>query len=112
MESLKQEQVRSMIGNFFMENWTKGKVHTVKHFKAMGIAQNTIYRVLRRFEEEVGAKRKSWSGRPAVKLPPKQANNMIKEILSKDGVSQVKLGRKYEIQHTMVEKVVKKSNVE
>ena len=42
-----------------MENWTKGKVHTVKHFKAIGIAQNTIYRVLRRFEEGVGAKIKS-----------------------------------------------------
>ena len=28
LEKTKQEQVRSMIGNFFMENWTKGKVHT------------------------------------------------------------------------------------
>ena len=63
-----------MIGNFFMENWTKGKFHTVKHFKAMGIAQNTICRVLRRFKEGVGAKRKSGSGRLAGKLPPKQAN--------------------------------------
>ena len=44
MESLKQEQVRSMIGNFFMENWTKGKVHTVKHFKAMGKALNRVFR--------------------------------------------------------------------
>ena len=44
MESLKQEQVRNMIGNFFKESWTKGKVHTVKHFKAMGIEQNTLYR--------------------------------------------------------------------
>ena len=67
-----------MIGNFFMENWTKGKVHAVKHSKAMVIAQNAIYRVLRRFEEGVGAKRKSGSGRPAAKLPPKQANKMIK----------------------------------
>ena len=54
----------------------------------MGIAQNTIYRVLRRFEEGVGAKRKSGSGRPTVKLPPKQVNKMIKEILSNVGVSQ------------------------
>ena len=45
MESLKQEQFRSMIGNFFMENWTKGKVHAVKHFKAMGIAKHTIYTI-------------------------------------------------------------------
>ena len=40
----------------------------------MGIAKNTIYRVLRRFEEEFGAKRKFETGRPAVNLPPKQAN--------------------------------------
>ena len=69
-----------MIGNFFIESWTKGNFHTVKHFKAMGIAQNTIYRVFRRVEEGVGAKRKSVSGRPDVKLPPKQANPIIKEI--------------------------------
>ena len=32
----------SMIGNVFMENWTKGKVHMViNHFNATGIAQNT-----------------------------------------------------------------------
>ena len=59
--------------------------------------QNTIYRVLRRCEEGVGAKRKSGSGRPAVKLPPKQANKIIKEILSKIGVSQAKMGRKYRV---------------
>ena len=39
MKSLKPEQVRSMIGNFFVENGLNGKVHTVKHFKAMGIKQ-------------------------------------------------------------------------
>ena len=68
-----------MIGNFFVENWTKRKVHTVKHFKALRIAQNTIYRELRRFEIGVVAKRKSGSGSPAVKMPPKQANKMILE---------------------------------
>ena len=56
----------------------------------MGIAQNTMYRVFRRFEEGVGAKRKSGAGKLAVKLPPKQAIKMIKEILSKVGVSQAK----------------------
>ena len=80
MEDLKQEQVRSMIKNFFMENWTKGKKSygdsAIHHFKS------------RRFEEGVGAKRKSGSGRPTVKLPPKQVNKMIKEILSNVGVSQ------------------------
>ena len=39
MESLKQEQVTStsiMIGNFFMENWTKEKVHTVMRLELWG----------------------------------------------------------------------------
>ena len=57
MESLKQEHVRSMIGNFFMENWTKGKVHKVKQFKAMGIyAQNTICKVLKGLRNELELK--------------------------------------------------------
>ena len=68
----------------------------------MGIVLNTIYRLLRRFEEGVGAKRKSGSGRQAVKLPPKQANKMIDKILSKVGVSQAKMGRKYGIHLTTI----------
>ena len=57
----------------------------------MGIAQNTKYRVLRKFEEGVGAK---------------EANKMIKEILSKAGVSQATMGRKYGVQRTMIGKVL------
>ena len=30
-----QVRIRFMIGNFFMKNWTKGKVHTVKHCEAL-----------------------------------------------------------------------------
>ena len=71
----------------------------------MGIAQKTIYRLLRMcFKEGVGAKRKSGSGRPSVQLPPKQANKMIKEILSKLGVKQAKMGRKYVVHRTMTGK--------
>ena len=51
-----------------------------RNVKAMGIVQNTI---LRRFKEGCGAKKKSGSGRPAFKLPAKQAKKMIKEIWSK-----------------------------
>ena len=63
-----------------------------------------MYRVLRWVEEGVGAKRKSGSGRPAVKLPPKQANTMIKEILCKVEVLHAKMGRKYGVHRTMIGK--------
>ena len=55
-----------MIGNFLMEFGLKEKF-TV-HLKAMGIALNTTYKVLRRFEKGVVTKRKSGSGRPDVKM--------------------------------------------
>ena len=45
MERLKQEQVRSMIGNFFREDWAKGKVYSVKHFKAVDSAKHSIKKV-------------------------------------------------------------------
>ena len=72
-----------------------------------------MFTVLRRFEEGVGVKRKPGSGRPVVKLPPKQDNKMIKEILRKVGVSQPKMGRKYGIfHHTVIGKVLKKNKID
>lgn len=56
LEGLKQEQVRTLIGKFYTENWMHGKVYTFKHFKAMNIPKSTIYRVLQRYEEGAGAK--------------------------------------------------------
>ena len=83
-----------------------------KSSQAISLQSKTPYRVFRRFKEGVGAKRKSGSGRPAVKLPPKQANKMIKEILSKVGVSQTIMVKKYRVQRTLFGKVLKKSKVD
>ena len=46
------------------------------------------------------------------KLPPKQANKIIKDILSKVGVPQAIMGRKYGVHRTMIGKVLKKSKVD
>ena len=79
LEGLKQEQVRALIGKFYMKNWTQGKVYTIKHFKAINISKSTIYRVLQRYEGGTGSKRKSGSGRPAIILTPKKEKNADKE---------------------------------
>ena len=53
----------------------------------MGITQNTIYKVWKRFKEGVGAKWKSGSGRPAVNVPSKQANKMIRDLEERWGLT-------------------------
>ena len=94
LEGLKQEQVRALIGKFYIENWMKGKVYTIKHFKAMNIPKSTIYRVLQRYEEGTGSKRKSGSGRPAIKMTPTKKRMLIKEATHEVGATQRKLAKK------------------
>ena len=45
-------------------------------------------------------------------MPSKQANKMIKESLSKVGVQQAKMGRKYGVHRTMIGKFIKKSKID
>ena len=90
----------------------EGKSSHGKALQSYGDSAKHHIQRLRRFQEGVGAKRKSESGRPAAKLPPKQANKKMKEILSKVMVSQAKMGRKYGVYRTMIGKVLKKSKVD
>ena len=51
MESLNQEQVRTLIGRFYIHNYHTGKVFTFKHFSTIEIQKSLIYRVIQRYEE-------------------------------------------------------------
>ena len=53
--------------------------------------------VLQRYEERAGDKRKSGSGRPALKMPPSKIKKMIKEATNKVGATQRQMATKYEI---------------
>ena len=111
LEGLKQEQARALIGKFYMENWMQGKVYTIKHFKAMNIPKSTIYRVLQRYEEGTGSKRKSGSGRPAIKMTNTKKRMLIKEATHKVGATQRKLAKKYDISVAMVNNILKKNQI-
>ena len=111
LEGLKQEQVRALIGKFYMENWTQGKVYTIKHFKAINNSKSPIYRVLQRYEEGTGSKRKSGSGRPAIILTPKKKRMLIKNATHKIGAMQRKLAMKYDISVAMVNNILKKNQI-
>ena len=111
MESLNREQVRTLIGRFYIENYHAGKVFTFKHFSAMGIQKSLIYRVIQRYEEGSDAKHKSGAGRLAQKLPPKQARRLVAESTGRVGVSTRKLASKYGISPRYVRKTLAKNGV-
>ena len=110
MESLKREQVRTLIGRFYIQNYHAGKVFTFNHLSTMEIQKSLIYRVIQRYEE-CDAKQKSGAGRHTQKLPPKQARQLVPESTGRVGVSMQKLASKYGISPRYARKTLAKNGV-
>lgn len=98
---------RKIIGQFYMENWTKGKTFTFKHFQIMKVPKATAYRIMRQCDEGVPMSRKSGSGRPAQKMPPGKCQRLQAEMKEKIGASQSHAARKYGISQQYVSKILK-----
>ena len=77
----------------------------------MGLQKSLIYRVMQRYEEGRDAKHKPGAGRPAQKLPPKQAKQLATEAAGRVGVSQRKLALKFNVSQPYVNKGMAKHNV-
>ena len=97
LESLNREQVKTLIGRFYIQNYHAGKVFTFKHFWAMEIQKSLIHRAIHRCEEGSDAKHKSGAGRPTQKLPPKQDRRLVAESNGRVGVSKRKVAYQYGI---------------
>jgi hypothetical protein len=60
-----QELSRKRVYEFYLENKARGKQFTLDHFSAENIPQSTIYRIIKRAENESGHQRKLGGGRIA-----------------------------------------------
>ena len=90
-----------------MENWSKGKAFTYKHFKNMQVPKSTLYRIMRQCDEGVPLSRKSGSGRPAKKMPPVKCQRLQADMKEKIGASQPRAARKYNISQQYVSWILK-----
>jgi transposase len=97
METLNEEQRRSVISTFYEVNKTKGKRFTVNHFKAMKVCPSTVYRILNRFDSYWTVLRKSGSGGHNKSLNGNQLRSLRMTAVNKLGVSTRKLARKYNV---------------
>ena len=108
----KQEQQRSRVYNFYIDNKDKGKQFTVDHFLAEKIPRATIYSIIQRAENEFGHNRRIGSGRRAIKIPQNKVNQLKTMINNKDNVSYRKAARKFNVTPSYVHKIIKsKSNI-
>ena len=98
---------RKIIGQFYMENWSKGKAYTYKHFRAMKIPKATTYRIMRQCDEGTLTSRKPGSGRPARKMPPAMCKRLQADMKEKVGASQSRAAKKFGITQQYVSSILK-----
>lgn len=111
METIKENDRRKVIGDFYSNHRNSGKSFTVKHFQQMGVARSTIYNIIRRVENEETLERSAGSGRKARKMKERKRQQLEEVAIGKIGQSYRKLGRKFKISHEYVRKILKDRNV-
>ena len=90
----KQEETRKRIYEFYLKNRSKGKKFTVDHFEVEKIPKRTIYRIIKRAENDSGHERVKGSGRIAKKMNITNIKRLQGMFGHHDGVSQRQAARK------------------
>ncbi len=71
MVFINKNELKEEIGKFYNKNCDRRKNFTVKHFQKM--PKSSIYRIIRRIEEEGNVKRKCGSGQKLKELSKNQS---------------------------------------
>ena len=80
---------------FYLKNKARGKQFTLDHFSAENIPQSTIYRIIKRAENESGHQRKLGSGRIAKVMTKKAVEKLKRMFDHKDAISQRQAAREF-----------------
>jgi len=107
----KQEQTRLRVVQFIeahktqLTNW---KSFTAKHFLAEGMAKSTIYRIIKRYEQQGSVARVIGSGRPAKKLTREKMTQLKRLVNHKTGVSQRSLALRFYCTQGYISRMIKR----
>ena len=101
--------LRESIATFYEIHRTKGKFYTYSNFKSE-LSKATIYRNMNSIDENGTIVRKEGSGRPQ-KLSPSEKQKLAKSVNNKTGVSQRKLGKKFNVSQRTIGRDLKRLGV-
>ena len=107
-----QDALRSRVYNFYSRNLSSGKIFTIKHFMEEGVLKMTVYDILKRYENNLPAIRRSGSGRTVKIFTAKKINQLKKDFDHKDGISQRQTAKKYKCSQSIVNYVLKKAKID
>lgn len=93
----------------FYENHSKSE--TVQNFTGIHFSRRGIYSLIERYEKTGSTERKVGSGRKAVKLVASRKKTLLQSSTLSVGQSVRKLGRKFNLSKSYVQKVLKNNNI-
>jgi transposase len=102
----KQDISRERVYKFFLLHRDQGKI-SVSQFIAEGISKSTIYRLIRRVENDSGHERAQENGRIAKKITPANIKRLKVMFDQEDGVSQRQAARKFSTGQSHIQKTFK-----
>ena len=85
--SLKQEEIRKRVYEFYLNYRNVGKKFTYDHFKTENIPKSTIYKIIKRAKSESGYQRVQGSGGKAKKMTKTNIKRLKLMFDHKDEVS-------------------------
>ena len=109
-----QEQARLQVVQF-IEIWKSQRddwrSFTAKHFIAQGIAKTTIYRVMKRYEQEGSVVRATVSGRRATKMTREKMAQLRRSVDHKTDISQMSLAVRFGCTQGYISRTIKRLKI-
>ena len=93
----KIDQTRKRVCNFIEKNQHCGNKMILQHFLKEGIQRSTIYMLIKRVKNGIGAERKKGQGRVAIKMTSANKDKIKRFFDHKTGRSQSAAARKFDI---------------
>ncbi|KAI1720756.1 putative tripeptidyl-peptidase 2-like [Ditylenchus destructor] len=108
----KQDVLRKRVYKFYSDNIAAGKDFTRAHFIKEGVPETTLYRILRRFDNNLPAAHQSGGGRPAKIFTPNKLKALRRKFDHKDGISQRQAAKQFNCTQPMICKTLKKLKID
>ena len=106
MHTLNEQNRRDLIFDYWIRHQRCSKYQVAQYFKELGLADRTVYEVLKNFEERESSERLSGSGKVAEKMLPQKVKKMINEMTSASNPCSTRsLAEKYDISKSSVNKI-------
>ena len=100
-----EELQRKPVYQFYQENSDKPKSFTVSHFE--NISRSTIYRIIKRIEEDKSFERQTGSGRKTKIMTKRAISQLTKLFDHKCGISQRIASKNFKCSQSLISKTLK-----